>query len=296
MAISNIPDVRALFRQILPWLLAASLSGCVFSTSDIRRPLVVDRVPEETDTLTSLAGNGVTKEDIQKSLAFTRTDVERFDVKKYGHGTNLLGLERAGKALSQFPQNPYAWIQLGADLALMNQMDAAVAASEKGLALIAHTGDKEAKELAPLETIALLNLASFNLTIGNYEDASNALQKLKPPSSSDPIRRLAYYWTSAQVLSALGETDEAREALRLAREVRPFELNNGDNEQRFDYPQYFDKTMWTGNSLYIEGLISLDERDYQTAITKLRESEKQDARLWESSFALANALRRWPRP
>ncbi len=289
MAISSILDSLTPFRPIIPLALSASLAGCVLSTSDIHRPLAIDHIPEKTTALATLAGSETTKRDIQQSMDLTRDDVEFFAAKSYGHGVNLLAIQNIGEALSHFPQNAYAWIQLGADLALMNQMDIAAASNKKGLELIASAGGEKTQELAPLETVALLNLASFNLSMEDYESAFNVLQKLNTPPS-DPIYRLAYYWTTAQALSALGETDEARETLRLAREIRPFESTDAGNKQRLNYPQYSERTMWYGNFLYIEGLIALDERDYQTAIAKLSESEKQDARLWESSFALANAL------
>src|SRR5215216_2335516 len=257
MVISDAPDLLVLARRALPLVLAATLSGCTFTTSDIRRPLVVDRIPEEVGALAALAEDGVGEKEILESLAFTRKDVELFQIKKYELGINLLGLQSAGKALSLFPKNPYAWIQLGASLALMNQMEAATTANQRGLALIANAGDEGVPELAPLRTVALLNLASFHLSMGNDEDAYDALQKMEPPPpSADPVHRLAYYWTSAQVLSALGEADEAREALQIVWETPAFELENTEREKRSSYPQFFEKTMRMGNFLYIEGLIA----------------------------------------
>lgn len=291
LALLAVPSVSAAFASFSFDLLTP--------THDLRRPLIVDlsRFPSKAEDVRAFAAlaRGLGPEGYGKvydSLGPTRRAISSFLLNKYGPAENVTNIRLSAKAIHELPSNGFAWTQLGAALALMNQPRAAIAATERSLRLLDGLPIGEPGGLAELRTVSLLNLASFRL--GEEEPALTleALHQLDP-EALNPFHRLAAEWSKAQAHADLGESAEARAALARAAAIPPLdsllkEVGPNIATLKTAYPQYF--RLRPASHLYVQGLVSLAEGDAAAAVAALTEAEQQRRGLFEISFSLANAL------
>lgn len=276
------------------WLLTVAT---LFSTEDIRRPLVISEEDYpvahgrrfDWAKIRPLVTGDVQQKDVEASLALTGQALNYFTINKYDDKKVFLCLQYLTEAVNRFPGNAFAWNELGAYLALMNQMPAAIEATEKSLALLRPLSPEDAQRLRPLFVVGLLNLADFRISEGEYDRALLALDELGDAAQLDSFWRLAYYWRKAQALSALGEPEAARAALDHASQISSLEDSRAKGSLAYDYPQYFEKKKRDANTSYISALIALDEGDFEAAIKTLQSAAEEGGKSWENSFLLANA-------
>jgi hypothetical protein len=273
---------------IAPPLICA---GCTFGTLDLRRPLVVETVT--ADDLRPFAC-----ED-SDSFRWTSSALESFRVQGYNDVMVYHNIERDTKALHSCTDNPFAWVQLGSDLALTQQPGLATKATEEGLRRLPSSKELDSlraadpawKRSRELQVVALLNVASYNVALEDYAAAQDALAAVRNPPSLDPFGRLAYYWLEAETQTGLGYLEAADESLRLARKISQDELDRSQvGLLRIEYPQYFVADLRNANHQYISGQVRSAGRDFAAAEAAFESAISRAPQLWEAHFALANVL------
>jgi tetratricopeptide (TPR) repeat protein len=281
---------------------AAAPAEAVFETRDLNRPLVLDRIdPELAEPLAGLYG--LDPEAVRRSLAQAENARDSFDIHVYRATTAGLSLKYVGEALQEFPANPFAWVQFGADLALYQQPVAAITATEHGLDEIPDLDGLDGLDEATVEAVELLrrtaalNLALYRLMLDRYDRALDALQQAGDPAELDPLRRLVFYWTAARAYGGRGERRLAEAALKRAEGIPHEDLAAFQDSaiERKDllsdsYPQYFKENLRRANQQYIHGLVELGAGDSEAAREALKAAVAEEKRLWDAQFALATAL------
>lgn len=278
----------------------AAPADAVFETRDLNRPLVVDRI--DPDLAEPLAGlYGLDPEVIWRSLVKADEARDSFDLHVYRATTAGLGLKYLGESLQEFPGNPFAWVQLGADLALYQQPAAAIAATERGLGEIPdHLDGLDEATLEAVERLrhtSALNLALYRLMLDRYDRALDALEQAGNPAELDPLRRLVFYWTAARAYGGRGDEQLAGQALGRAESI-PHESLVAFQAAAMkrkallsdSYPQYFKESLRRANHQYIRGLIELGAGDPEAALGALKQALAVRDNLWDARFSLATAL------
>jgi tetratricopeptide (TPR) repeat protein len=279
---------RRIFRRLsrrLPQiaLALASLagSGCTLGTHDIHGPLVVDELPAKDARFFHCT-------DYAISLA--RVAWGYSQIHKYDDEGNYRNLERDASAITFCPDNAFAWIILGSDLALLQQANLAITATVEGQnRLPSWQQARQPRYVSQLRFVALLNLADYNIELGDYGAALDALNEVEKPENLDAFRRLAFYFRATEARVGLKDEKAAREMLDLARGVRQDELDQLSLWAQINYPQYFSRGIREAHYAYLEGQIKLAAGNPHEAKTALEEAIAKYPQLWEAHFALANA-------
>ena len=251
--------------------LAFFMSSCAFHTVDIYRPLIVDEFPrgEMVDAVRVAYFPEADSEKFRQSLKLTRAAWDYFDIQKYGSFYAELDIERLVTAIDLYPENAFAWTQLGAYLMLQHRAGAAIAATERSSELVrAHEGWQEALLLAELETINGINLAIYHNSAASPTGALVALAGIDPPAETDPFRRLAYYWAHAQASSAAGDVSASLEALSKACEAAG-NMALREYKVKLDYSQYFKPARRAALFEYLAANAALETGDLDEALARL---------------------------
>src|SRR5689334_10530807 len=91
----NRRTLRAYGRRVgaVLWMLACwcILGGWSYTTKDIRRPLIADpeTLPRKLEDAQPMAGGGIPRESVEKSLSITRNAIDYFGICKYDDSFNL---------------------------------------------------------------------------------------------------------------------------------------------------------------------------------------------------------------
>lgn len=278
--------------RTVTWIIAPSLAflltGCNITTYDVRRPLVVDTVPKEPGSVGVFARlYGVDYKAAEDSLNAARHARRVFGVYRRDEGNAYLNVERLGEALDDMPRNPYAWIQLGAYLALTHQTEAAIDASRRGLKSISEVCGKERcpADLEGLRVVGSINLAMYCLSVDQPLQASLALDEIRPEEQA-PFYALAYYWTATDTLTRLHDFGGAEQALASAAALNLTDTNSHDLQ--FAYEQYFQKNKRDAIQNYLQGQMDLERHHYAPARASLTKAKEFDETLWDARLALAN--------
>lgn len=256
--------------------LAASVSGCAvgaFTTTDVYRPLVLTEFPNEArqEALRRDHFPEADADQIRESFRFTRAAHEAWVIHKYQSYFADLDIGRLVDALRHYGDNPFAWTQLGAYMALQHRPEAAARATERALDILDGLGaGGEAPELAELRRVSAINLAIYRNAGGQPEGALRALARLGPPDALTNFHQLAYQWTAAQAYTAMGDVASSREALSAAR--RAVERGLEPIPGRGDYPQYFQANRREAMFRFLEASNLRTERRYPEALGALNEA------------------------
>lgn len=288
------PTTRRPASAAARWLLAAAslgLSACTFSTADVYRPLVLERFPKEerVQALHREHFGEMAEAEFQESLKLTRKTWDYFDIQVYQSSYAESDFRRLRKAISLAPENPFAWSQLGAYLALQHRPHAAIEATERGLDLLGRLeGSDEVPELRELGTVSRLNLAIYNNSAGRYGDALLALSSIGDLDGLNGFHRLAYYWAAAQAFTGLGELELSADILENGKQVAAQGL--GKSRSEFDYPQYFRPKKRAAMFAYLEASNLRALGRYDEAVSKLRTALQPRTgfrELYDARFLLA---------
>lgn len=281
--------VRSLPALALTWLSSGTLSlcalavsGCTFTSYDIQRPLLVDNL---------LASNVAFFKCPPEAGRLTHLSWAYSQVHKYDDEGSYLNLGRDAVSLNLCPDNAFAWVLLGSDLAQLQQTDSANTATVEGINRLPRWGQSALpKYITQLRFVALLNLADYSIENGEYAAALDTLGEIDKPENLDAFRRLAFYFRAIEALIGLRDVAAAQDMLNRARGVTEAELGQISFSAQFNYPQYFatDRRMATLD--YLEGQIALADGRAQDAVLKFNKAIAEYPELWEAHLALADAL------
>ncbi len=284
-------------RVIVALSLALGASSCAFTTTDVYRPLVVAEFPppEDFDEIRTTYFPEADNLRFAESLRLTRAAWDYFDIQKYQSFYADLDIQRLADALAAYDENPFAWTQLGAYLALQHRPEAAALATLHALDVLDRLGDlTESAELTELKQVSRINLAIYHNTAGRPQAALAALDRAGEPEGLPPFHRLAYYWAAAQAHTALLDVKSSRTALEEARAVADQGL--GTYGAWADYPQYFKPSKREALFRYLEASNLRIEGRYGEAIDRLDEAIDgpkgvADPKLWDARFLRALAYK-----
>jgi|GEM_PF-2481350 len=275
-------------KRCLLFCLTVLLSGCTYRTFDVRRPLVIENVPVTDEQLASVQHQfpNVLAKNLRQSFQLSRDARNMFGFHKHNDWSSFVPVSKLVKAIDLVPKNPYAWVQLGAYLALDHQSQAAIMATERGLEVLdgqcVHICSPEWQQL---RTTARLNLAAYRLEAERPLGALLALQQITRPADR-ALERLIYFWTSADVKSALGDVAGAREDLRHAAAVPEAELMR-DELAKEAYPHYFGDSRLALHA-YLEAVVEIEAANDDAAEAKLREAIAKNDSAWDAYLLLSD--------
>jgi len=226
---------------------------------------------------------GVSAGDLRRSLDYSRSARNLFDIHKHNEWTSYVPVKRLVRSINLVRDNPFAWVQLGAYLSLNHHTEGAIMATVRGLQAVDEKCPAEAcpDDFQRLRATGRINLAIY---LADAERPLEALLSLDAmdPAKLPPLEQLAYHWTSVQVKSALGDVDGATAALAAAAAVTlPDEAI-----LRKTYSQYFNKR--DAIQLYLAGVVALAADQPETAEQKAKEAIGLDRELWDAHLLLAN--------
>ncbi len=241
--------------------LAALLQACTFQTLDVRRPLVVAVIPTTGERFEQVARDlGVASEqrtNFLQSMDKSRRARRLFSILRHNESYSYLSIKRLAKAVNDYPNNAFAWIQLGANLALDHQTVAAIDATERGLGIIRETcGDNCAEDLRNLRIVGNINLAKYYMAEDRPLEALLPVQAIREADMT-PFDRLAWLWTSADVKSRLGNSEGAQADLHEAAKVSAEQINTSAEIREYEYPQYFSSRR-RANHHYLQAILYFD--------------------------------------
>lgn len=293
------PGRRPVPRSAALLALAASLgfTACTFRTADVYRPLVLERFPDQ-DRVEELRREHfpeTPEEAFRRSLKLTRTAWDYFDIQVYQSSFAELDFDKLLRAIELVPENPFAWTQLGAYLALQHRPLAAIEATERGIEILdGLDASSGASELQELRTVSLLNLAIYHNTAGRHGDALLALSSIGGLDGLTGFHRLAYHWAAAQAFTGLGEYERSEKALKDGEKISTGDF--GASRSRYDYPQYFQPNKRAATFAYLEASNLRGRGRYDEAISKLQsalrgKSKTSFPKLYDARFLLAVTYR-----
>lgn len=274
-------------------LLVAALSGCSsFNTTEIVRPLGVDRVLRESDLEKLEADFAKTQPPNRYWAQITQDSILFYSVQKYRD--YLFHIPDLEKALRQFPDNPYGWIYLGIYLALQHQPGAAIQATEEGITRLrsASVDRRPPAGYEQLYQVAVLNVALYNLIQDRPNNALVSLGRIDDPSKLDAFRRLAYQWSLSWASSGARRPEEAQRALEFAKKMTQDQLDTAGAGYTapLRYPQYFTSTGRGAGNAFLEGTLAMDEGDLATAQKAFETAILSNPAMLEAYFGRYQAL------
>lgn len=281
-------------RAWIALFLLLPAGGCAYQSMDMRRPLSVATIPTSTVRVRAIAADfGIDcpprgcPEHLAKSMSLTRVARNRFDTHRHNDWSTYVNIRDLGNAIYLLKENAFAWVQLGAYLALDHQFEAAIFTTEEGLRLVDELcGDGVCStELAALKNRATINLALIHASADRPRTALHELRRLAP-SDLPPFERLAHQWTAADVRSALGDHAGALDAMRAAAAV-PESRMRAVSDLPGDYPQYFGEHR-QAIDVYLCALDCYNQSDMECARAIARDALTLDRRLWDAKLLLAN--------
>lgn len=295
---------RAWARRLGSTALASAClltAGCSFTTYNITRPLVVQRIPDAAPLhqLYLDLQPEVEWEHFESSMDAVRNPIRFADIRKYSQGSASRDLKALLDALEDYPENPYAWFGLGIHMALQHRTLDSRLASDR----VAEVVEKvlEAKgglsdPLRELYQLSLINQANYAFLDGDGVDSLRKLDRLDRLAEAGVAKlsvaeELSLLRIRIQALALLGRTEAAAADLARLLELSPsFSDRFKDFRWEANYPQIFDANKRDAVNLYLEGLIALHENRRPEAVKALEDSIRLDPGRWEAHFALASAF------
>lgn len=257
-------------------------SGC-FQTLDIRRPLTPRTVPPAA-TVAPLFEATVDAGQLKTSLQKTKSAISSFGVNKYNDRAAFIATRELGLAIAAVPENPYPWIQLGAQLMLDHQSEASMRATERGLSSIESLCARECpRELQELRALGNVNLAMVLASVDQPAEALLTLDEVSP-NLLEGVDQLAYYWTMTNVQTQLGQYDEAWSYLAAARDAVP---ESKRSEDRI-YKRHFVGSVRRSNEHLLEALICAAAKEIDCADHEIDLALKAFTQSWEARLLRAN--------
>lgn len=284
-------------RSVRKWVFGAALlvglTSCApYTTVDVYRPLIVDRVPAAEDEIGFFVEVYPERDEdgVRRSLKLTRKAWDYFGIQKYDRRLSYLSLERLQRALELFPENPFAWVQLGSYLALQHQPLAAANATTRALE------ELERKEFGPgaslilgdLQQTGQINLALYYGLAQRFDEALQAVEQV-PKEDLDAFRSLAVVWARSIALIGLGRGEDASEYLLSAEQWIEGLVGKPGWIVRRDYPQYFVDRRRGAVFAFLRGQALLVSGQPAIGAEELEKSVELDPRLWDARFALGSA-------
>lgn len=273
------------------WLLCvALLAGCVSSPRvDARRPLVGCKVPTLGEIRPLISGYS------DKTLSDSLGDA--------AYAQNVFGLMRAedwysypffsqlNDAVGLVRENPFAWINLGAYLAVNHETEAAILATQRGLGSIEEICRNKScpPVLGCFRDHAAINLAMYLADVERPLDALDSLESVRVPDLRR-FEQLAWHWTAANVKSTLGDIDGARQSLSDAAAITDDELRN-EPDLLYAYPQYFGDRR-KAIEFYLMALIDVAEDETARAEENLKAALALYAESWDALLLLSSLQHR----
>jgi tetratricopeptide (TPR) repeat protein len=287
---------------------ALTLSGCATMTlidekvvpfdsyrPQVLEPAIVSRIHEnlarslqQDSPATSLDENFACSSALVASAGLTFKDVN------YGSEEAQAESAKLVQAIQLYPENPLAWIFLGACFAINHCPNTARDATLLGVAMIEErlptSPESEKESLVALKELGLVNLAIYNSIIGDHRGVIQAFDAL-PTLSQEPNARFIAYEHKCLAEIRMGDIVAARATLE---EVKKF-----DRDKEHVFPRWYTaRTLTTGIKTYgekqkrmsslrrLEGLISLDEGDFKIAFDLLREAVGLWSKNWDARLEL----------
>jgi len=275
-------------------VLSVFLGGCQFQTLDIRRPLSVGGVPDVEALRSVYEGRNLDEEALRRSLDRTREAASKYGIHRYDEIYSFTSTNDLANALNFAPENPYAWIQLGAQLALEHQADAAIRATENGLAIMDDLCAQKRcpTELDELRAIGQVNLGIYFASADRPFEAVLALSEVSPDTLLG-VEKLAYYWAMVNISLQGGDADEAQKFLTTAIAVpgtdeplpptKTRRLFAGRHEQFYGNAR-------KGNEHFLQALIcaSPEKHDRNCAESEIQQALDIFPELWDAHILRAN--------
>jgi tetratricopeptide (TPR) repeat protein len=261
-------------------LVTAMLLGCrPLQTLDIRRPLT-PRIPS-AETLPA-------DPQLIRSMKKTTAAINSFTIKTYDQSTAWIPTEHLAEAITLAPENPFAWVQLGAQLTLDYQPDAAVRATEKALSIIdSRCKENCTRELEALRAVGLVNLAMIHASNDRAPEARIALEAVAVDLLPD-VDKLAHYWTSAYVSLQLGEMEDALHQLSRASRDVPEDLKLSV-KQRVRRPHYLGNIR-RANEHFLRAMVHAESGQPRLAEEEITLAVAASNNSWEARILRANLL------
>jgi tetratricopeptide (TPR) repeat protein len=284
---------RRLWRLSPLALFLLGTGGCSFATRDTGRPIIDPGIPTNDQAAVLLAhalGRSDT-EAISKSLRKTQRALRYFDIQKYDDNSYLY-LPRLRKALETFPENPFAWVGLGAYLGLSLRPSEAAWATRIGLASCDHLIDRSADLEEMLEVPrknGLINLATFSLQMNEPDGALEALERFERLGGLSGFDQIALYRLRVRALAGVGDFEAAKASLETLQELTASPPAGETSSYRYDYPQFFEQTKIDAVNHFLSGMLLLGEGRWADSSAALTEAIRLDPEFWEAKFLLASA-------
>jgi tetratricopeptide (TPR) repeat protein len=271
-------------------------SGCASHTTDLTRPIMVDRakLTDRTVVEALAAYHGKQdREELKKWLDPVRTVMVFFTLSSYGEYP--FEIRSLAEVLQQSSENPYGWIYLGMFLALQHRTDAAIEATWEGIRQLDAMRQRDPRVfalVADFYVAGLLNLGIYYNSYNSLERYGDALQSLEKidESTLNAFQRLAYYWISAQTFSGLRNTAKADTLLKASLTITDAQLARVPHSTRDRYPQYFNPERRSASWQHLDGLLALDRGDFVAAQKAFRAAIAKYPKMWEAHYSLSNAL------
>lgn len=264
------------------------LAGCTTSYApDVGQPLPVATIPSRGEQLAEIAPYfpGVPEAVLRSSLGSSLSASRSFPLYRRNEWSSFFRVGSLVESINLVPDNPFAWVQLGAYLALNHHTDGAILATQRGLDLIAEKcpADTCPDAFRRLWATASINLANY---LGDTERPLEGLAALETvdPAELSPFERIAYSWQSVIARSAAGDIEGARAALAAAEAEPPLPP---DGAPSYSYRQYFGDER-KAVEIYLAAVVADAAGEAEEAERKAKEAIERDDELWDAYLLLTS--------